>query len=119
MTCPSWLANDGTLRLLALTLPAYLPPEPGIFMVEEPENGVHPKTLEIILRSLSSVPGYQQVLVATHSPLVVQHVGVNPLLCFTFGSEGTQISRGKEHPILKEWDGIPDLATIFASGIPG
>jgi predicted ATPase len=118
LTCPSWLASDGTLRMLALTLLAYLPPDPGIYMVEEPENGVHPKALEIILRSLSCVPG-SQVLVATRSPLVVQQVGVDPLLCFTFGPNGIRITPGKEHPVLKQWDGTPDLATVFASGILG
>lgn len=52
LDAPSWVLPDGTLRMLALTLPAFLPPEPALYMVEEPENGVHPKALEIILRSL-------------------------------------------------------------------
>lgn len=67
LECPSWLVSDGTLRMLALTLLAFLPPSPGIYMVEEPENGVHPKGLEIILRSLSTIPE-SQMLLATHSP---------------------------------------------------
>ncbi|MEI6985743.1 MAG: AAA family ATPase, partial [Rhodospirillaceae bacterium] len=61
---PSWLLSDGTLRMLALTLLAFMPPTPAIYLVEEPENGVHPKALEIILRSLSSIP-QGQVLMAT------------------------------------------------------
>jgi hypothetical protein len=36
---PSWLVSDGTLRLLALTIPAYLKDMQGVFLVEEPENG--------------------------------------------------------------------------------
>ena len=39
---PSWLASDGTLRLLTLTIPAYLKDLEGTFLIEEPENGVHP-----------------------------------------------------------------------------
>ena len=39
---PSWTASDGTLRMLALTLPAFLPDFRGIYLVEEPENGIHP-----------------------------------------------------------------------------
>ena len=116
LECPSWLLSDGTLRMLALTLLAFLPPSPGIYMVEEPENGVHPKALEIILRSLSSVPR-SQMLVATHSAQVVQQVGVRPLLCFSKDEQGAHILCGADHPILKEWDGSPDLATIFASGL--
>lgn len=39
---PSWIVSDGTLRLLALTLLAYLPQLQGLFLIEEPENGIHP-----------------------------------------------------------------------------
>ncbi|NCC35359.1 MAG: hypothetical protein EOM24_25605 [Chloroflexia bacterium] len=38
---PSWLVSDGTLRLLALTLLAYLPQQEGIYLIEEHENGIH------------------------------------------------------------------------------
>ncbi|MBF0239443.1 MAG: AAA family ATPase [SAR324 cluster bacterium] len=116
LEAPSWLLSDGTLRMLALTLPAFLPPEPAVYMVEEPENGVHPKALEIILRSLSSIPG-GQMLLATHSPFVVQQCGVDPLLCFSRDEQGTKIIAGKEHPVLKQWEGSPDLGIVFASGV--
>lgn len=116
LEAPSWVLSDGTLRMLALTLPAFLSPEPCLYMVEEPENGVHPKALEIILRSLSMVPR-AQVFLATHSPFVVQQCGVKPLLCFRSDEKGTHITTGSEHPMLKEWDGIPDLGVVFAAGV--
>ena len=50
---PSWVISDGTLRLLALTILAYLPDFKGIYLVEEPENGVHPTALQTIYQSLS------------------------------------------------------------------
>ena len=119
LECPSWLLSDGTLRMLALTLPAFLPGAPRVYMVEEPENGVHPHALEIILKALAAIPG-AQVFVASHSPLVVQQVGVKPLLCFTRHEiEGVRIVHGADHPALKQWDGSPDLATIFASRVLG
>jgi len=118
LECPSWLVSDGTLRMLALTLLAFLPPSPGIYMVEEPENGVHPKGLEIIVRSLSTIPD-SQMLLATHSPLVVQQIGKEPLLCFSYDDEGTHVYPAKQVPALAQWDGTPDLATIFAMGILG
>lgn len=116
LEAPSWVLSDGTLRMLALTLPAFLPPEPALYMVEEPENGVHPKALEIILRSLSTVPG-SQMLLATHSPFVVQQCGIEPLLCFSRDGQGTHIANGTNHPSLKEWDGTPDLGVVFAAGV--
>lgn len=116
LECPSWLASDGTLRMLALTLPAFLPPTPGIYMVEEPENGVHPMALEIIMSSLSGMP-LSQVFVATHSPFVVQQCGRDALLWFSRDVDGTKVVRGTDHPALKDWDGTPDLATVFAAGV--
>ncbi len=116
LEAPSWVLSDGTLRMLALTLPAFLPPEPALYMVEEPENGVHPKALEIILRSLSTVPS-SQMLLATHSPFVVQQCGVEPLLCFSRDDDGTHITAGLNHPMLANWDGSPDLGIVFSAGV--
>ncbi len=116
LDAPSWVLSDGTLRMLALTLPAFLPAESALYMVEEPENGVHPKALEIILRSLSSIPG-GQTLLATHSPFVVQQCGIESLLCFSRDQSGTHITPGPKHPMLKEWDGTPDLGVVFAAGL--
>ena len=55
---PSWLASDGTSRLLALTIPAYLRNLEGVFLVEEPENGIHPRAIETVIQSLSSIYAY-------------------------------------------------------------
>ena len=102
--------------MMALTLIAFMPPESAMYMVEEPENGVHPKALEIIMRSLATIPSCQ-MLVATHSPFVVQQSGIKPLLCFNRGADGTTIVRGIDHPSLKDWDGEPDLGIVFAAGV--
>jgi predicted ATPase len=119
LSCPSWLLSDGTLRMLALTLLAFLPTSARLYMVEEPENGVHPLALEVILKALSAIPA-AQVLIATHSPLVVQQLGIEPLLCFSRDPvAGVQIVRGAAHPLLEGWSGTPDLASIFASRVLG
>lgn len=116
LEAPSWVLSDGTLRMMALTIPAFLPPESAVYMVEEPENGVHPKALEIILRSLSSIPS-AQMLLATHSPFVVQQCGVQPLLCFSRDDQGSHITPGSKHRLLENWDGSPDLGIVFAAGV--
>ena len=116
---PSWLVSDGTLRLLALTVLAYLPRTEGIFMIEEPENGIHPKAVETAFQSLSSVYG-AQVLLATHSPIVLSMAKLDQVLCFAKTAEGaTDIVTGAEHPKLRQWKGETDLGTLFASGVLG
>jgi predicted ATPase len=115
---PSWLVSDGTLRLLALTIPAYLPDLTGTFLVEEPENGIHPRAIETVVQSLSSVYA-GQVLLATHSAVTLNMIAPRDVLCFAKDSTGaTDIVAGDEHPALREWkQGDPDLGVLFAAGI--
>ena len=116
---PSWLVSDGTLRLLALTLLAYLPDLAGIYLIEEPENGLHPLAVETVLQSLSSVYD-AQVLLTTHSPLVARLAKPDELLCLARDEvAGTDMVKGSEHPRLRDWQGSADLGTLLASGVLG
>jgi len=116
---PSWLASDGTLRLLALTLPAYLKDFRGCYVIEEPENGIHPRAVETIIQSLSSVYD-AQVLMATHSPVVLSSVDASSVLCFAKTKEGaTDIVSGDKHPKLRDWKGAPNLSVLYAGGVLG
>ena len=116
---PSWLVSDGTLRLTALTLPAYLEDFQGIFLVEEPENGIHPGAVDAVHDSLSSVYD-AQVLLATHSPVVLNAAGMSDVLCFSKDDAGgTDIVLGSEHPMLQQWHGETSPGTLHASGVLG
>lgn len=116
---PSWMASDGTLRLLALTLLAYLPEFTGIYLIEEPENGIHPRAVEAMFQSLSSVYD-AQLLMATHSPVILGIVEPEDVLCFAKTSAGvTDIVRGSDHPGLREWRGETNLSVLFAAGVLG
>jgi hypothetical protein len=116
---PSWMASDGTLRLLALTLPAYLRELRSVYLIEEPENGIHPRAVETMYQSLSSVYD-AQILMATHSPVILSAARPKDILCFAKTEQGaTDIVRGDEHPELSHWRGETDLGTLFASGVLG
>lgn len=116
---PSWMASDGTLRLLALTLPAYLMDLKGVYLVEEPENGIHPRAVETLYQSLSSVYD-SQILLATHSPVVLSIAEADQVLCFAKTPEGaTDIVPGSEHPALADWRGETNLGALFAAGVLG
>ncbi len=116
---PSWLVSDGTLRLTALTLPAYLSDLQGIYLIEEPENGIHPRAVATAYDSLSSM--YEaQVLLATHSPVVLSTASLGDVLCFAKNDNGsTDIVLGSDHPLLQQWQGEVDLGTLLASGVLG
>jgi len=118
-TVPSWLLSDGTLRMLALTLLAYVRAPAKLVLIEEPENGIHPRAVETVLQSLSSV--YDgQVFCATHSPLVLSMLAPRQLLCFAKTETGSvDIVRGIDHPQLKNWQAAVHLGDLFAAGVLG
>ncbi|MCS6774086.1 MAG: ATP-binding protein [Anaerolineae bacterium] len=117
LDAPSWLVSDGTLRMLALTLLAYLPDLTGVYLIEEPENGIHPQAIEPVIQSLSSVYS-AQVLLATHSPVVLSTLPPSQILCFALNPQGaTDVISGDEHPRLREWKGTSDLGTLLAAGV--
>lgn len=119
ISVPAWLLSDGTLRLLALTLIAYLPNQGQVFIIEEPENGIHPKAIEAVFKTLNSV--YDgQIFMATHSPLVLALAEPKDLLVFAKAPSGaTAVVRGPEHPILREWQRETPIETLFAAGVLG
>lgn len=119
LRAPSWTVSDGTLRLLALTLLAYLGVRDRVYLVEEPENGIHPQAVETVYQALASSPD-AQILCATHSPVLLALASPRQVLCFARGPDGaTDIVRGDEHPNLRAWHGEVDLGTIFATGLLG
>lgn len=70
---PATQVSDGVLIVLAYLTLMHLPEPPQYLLIEEPENGVHPKRLkEIIgfLRKMTEEHGCQ-VIMTTHSPYVL------------------------------------------------
>ena len=115
---PSWALSDGTLRLLALTLLAYVANFGGVYLIEEPEIGVHPTAIETIVQSLSSVY-YGQVLLTSHSPILLSLPAPRDLLCFQRTDEGTEIIPGDQHPMLQDWRSGVNISDLFAAGVLG
>lgn len=114
---PSWVISDGTLRFLAQTLIAYLPNREKIYMIKEPENGLHPLAIESLFQSLSSVYD-NQILLATHSPAILRLAEPKNILCFSKTESGAvDIVRGDKHPKLKDWRKDVDLATLHGAGV--
>ena len=76
VTFSSRIVSEGTLRVLALSALAANPWPGSLVAFEEPENGVHPRRLELIARLLGSLAIEQglQVIVTTHSPLFCQQI---------------------------------------------
>jgi predicted ATPase len=90
--------SDGTLRFLALAAMRYDPEFTGLICFEEPENGLHPSRIPAMLRLLEDIAvnpfesvdtdnPLRQVVINTHSPVVVQNLPLDTLM-FAKGVSG-------------------------------
>lgn len=88
---PARSLSDGTLRFLALAIIETDPEMQGVICMEEPENGIHPKRIPAILELLEDIAvditmasgddnPLRQVLINTHSPIVVSEIPDDSLL---------------------------------------
>ena len=66
----SRIVSEGTLRIIALCAIATNPWSGSLVAFEEPENGVHPKRIELVAKLINSMATEaRQVVVTSHSPL--------------------------------------------------
>lgn len=74
---PASLASGGTLVALAFLTLTHLREPKKLLLIEEPENGLHPSRLgeviEVLRKAVHSQPD-AQVILTTHSPLLLNYV---------------------------------------------
>jgi predicted ATPase len=77
-TIPSTRLSDGTLRYLALLAILLHPEPPPLVAIEEPELGLHPDVIPHIAHLLVRASERTQLLVTTHSRMLVEALGDDP-----------------------------------------
>lgn len=79
-TTPLAAASFGTIRALALLAMLHDPEPPRLTCVEEIDHGLHPHALDRIVLRLRDAKPRTQLLVATHSPALVNRLDPSELL---------------------------------------
>lgn len=93
---PAAQMSEGLLYFLAYAALPYVAPA-SILLVEEPENGLHPSRIRDVMGILKESSKTTQVLIATHSPLVVNELAADQVTVVTRDAErGTQVRRLSE-----------------------
>ena len=74
---PARVLSEGTLRMLGLLALTGVKEPPALVGFEEPENGVHPRRVQLIAEFLKTQENLTntQYIVTTHSPILPDQVG--------------------------------------------
>lgn len=87
--------SDGTLRFMALAT-LFLQPEayrPSVILVDEPELGLHPYAITMLASLVKQASIKTQVILATQSPLLLDHFHPEDVLVADRVERGTQFTR--------------------------
>lgn len=106
--------SDGLLRLIAVAAMHELREPPSVLLLDEIENGLHPRLLGGFVEMLEELAksGRTQVIVATHSPITLNYVSApEAVLLVTRGKGG-----GVTVTPMSEVKGIESLREQFALG---
>ncbi|MXY93961.1 MAG: AAA family ATPase [Caldilineaceae bacterium SB0664_bin_27] len=114
---PASRLSDGTLHFLCLSAILCHPSPPPLICIEEPEIGLHPDILPIIAEMLIEASHRTQIIVTTHSDILVDalsHVPEAVLVCEK-ESNATSVLR-LEQEQLRVWLNEYSLGDLWRSG---
>lgn len=97
--------SSGTLRVLAIALAIMGADSAQLLGLEEPENYLHPEALQGLAQLLAQASDSTQVVVTTHSPLLLNYLGPDAASIFVVDSgdnRGTTVRRAATATSLVE-----------------
>jgi len=116
---PASQVSDGVLLVLAYLTILHLPQPPRVILVEEPENGIHPKRLKDvlgILKNLVSKQSHTQVILTTHSPYVVDMFDAKEVSLCTKNEDGSvSVHRLSDSKTVREQLDVFTLGEIWTA----
>ena len=90
---PAFLMSDGQLRFLGLVILLLLPNSPDLILIDEPEIGMHPKMIDVFAELLKEASKRTQIIVATHSPQLIDSMNTEDLMIVERDNGETSIRR--------------------------
>jgi len=109
------LLSDGTLRLLSLLAILKSPEPPPLICIEEPELGLHPDWIKLVGELLESAATRTQIIVATHSPMLVSYVQPQHVVVVEKEDGMTYMERLTEEE-MADWLDDFQLGDLWLSG---
>jgi predicted ATPase len=103
---PGWLLSTGTLRVVAILALLRHPFPPPLIIIEELENGLDPRTINLLVEEIRQAieSGKTQVIITTHSPYLLDLLHLSQIVIVERSEQGEPIfSRPADKPALEQW----------------
>lgn len=98
--------SDGTLRYLLLLSIFYNPKRGSVICLDEPEMGLHPDMINGIARGIKyAAENGTQMIIATHSPLLLNAFELEDLMIFEKNEANETIVKKVSEEDFPEWEG--------------
>ncbi len=98
--------SDGTIRLLAFLTALFQDPAPSLIGLEEPELAIHPGAMAVLSDNMKEAALRGQVLVATHSPDLINRLPIESIRAVTAEDGATKVGRVSEHQLWSVKDNL-------------
>ena len=102
---PGWLLSTGTLKVLAL-LSVFRHPTPSpLIVIEEIENGLDPRTINLLINEIREFikDKTKQVIITTHSPYLLDLLHLSQIV-FVERKDGSVVfNRPYDYEELRNW----------------
>lgn len=100
---PSWLFSSGTLRILAMLAILNSINIPPVIFIEEIENGLDPRTINLLLEEIRGLLPEHQFVVTTHSPFFLNMVELRHIVVAERENNKTSYYRPGNDKRLDDW----------------
>lgn len=97
--------SDGTLRFLLLMSIFYNPERGYIVGIDEPESGLHPDMIKSIGDMIKEAARESQLIIATHSPLLLNQFELEDILTFEKNEDNETIVKQVSESDFPDWEG--------------
>ncbi len=106
--------SDGTLRYLLLLSILFNPESGSLICIDEPEISLHPDMINTISEAIKSTGRGKQLIIATHSPLLLNSFDIDEILIFEKNSHNQTVVFIKTPEEMEAWneDYLPGQAWL-------
>jgi len=108
--------SDGTLRFLLLLSILYNPERGCLICLDEPEIGLHPDMINMIADSIKQASTNSQIIIATHSPLLLNSFNLEDCLIFEKNSKNETVIIRKTEDDFPDWEDDFLVGQLWLSG---